>query len=80
MALTSEANQPMRHLDTVTEPATDHPNSYIAALKHFSERARCNAPLDRKIEWLRSRSDVELERMGILRSEIERLVYAQAAS
>lgn len=79
MALTSENQKPMRHLDMATSEAADHPNSYIAALKHFSARAQCNAPLDRKIEWLRARSDVELGRMGILRSEIERLVYAEAA-
>jgi len=55
-----------------TEP---NPRSYVAALNHFSKRASSCAAQNRKIDQLRFCSDLELEKLGLKRSEIETYVY-----
>lgn len=57
------------------EAASSQPGSYISALKQFSAQVQSCAPQNRMIERLRRCSDMELQKIGIERSDIERTVY-----
>jgi len=53
----------------------DKTSSYISALKHLSSKSRTDAEKNRMIEKLRECTDMELQKIGVSRAGIERLVY-----